>query len=142
MRVLLDRYLRSRPDDYLAAFLDLLAAREHYHWSAGLDDFTDDFYHLPCPHCGAEVTIAIGDYGCYSAIRDWNPGDVDRRSLRPVPPEELSGIGRWIHETAVRDGQETLAGAITHLFGDAGCPRCASVFNVADEYTFANRPGL
>ncbi|MEV6295031.1 hypothetical protein AB0M41_32440 [Streptomyces sp. NPDC051896] len=48
------------------------------------------------------MTIAIGDHGRYSAIRDWNLGDVDRRGLRPASSEELSGTGRWMHETAVR----------------------------------------
>ncbi|MDC2955596.1 hypothetical protein PO587_14080 [Streptomyces gilvifuscus] len=139
-RKLLDRHLQSRPTDYLATFLDTLAAKEEYHWSAVLGDFTDDFYHLACPHCAVEVTIAIGHHGRYSAIRDWHLGDVNRRSLRPAPPETLSGTGRWMHETAVRGGHEALAGGIAHLFGKAECPRCTSVFNIADEYTSANRP--
>ncbi|MGW3679447.1 hypothetical protein [Streptomyces prasinus] len=141
-RELLGRHLRSRPVDYLATFLDSLAAREEYHWSAVLGDFADDFYHLACPHCAVEVTIAIGDHGRYSAIRDWHLGDVDRRGLRPASPEELSGTGRWMHETAVRDGHEALADGIAHLFGKAECPHCASMFNIADEYTSANRPVL
>ncbi|MFI1503581.1 hypothetical protein [Streptomyces sp. NPDC020597] len=69
-RELLDRHLRSRPDDYFATFLDSLAAEERYHWSAALGDFSDDFYEVACPHCAVEVTIAIGGYGRYSAIRD------------------------------------------------------------------------
>ncbi|MFJ3820754.1 hypothetical protein [Streptomyces nodosus] len=141
-RKLLDRHLQSRPVDYLATFLDLLAAKGQYHWSAVLGDFTDDFYHLACPHCAVEVTIAIGDHGRYSAIRDWHQGDVDRRVLRQASPEGLSGIGRWMHETAVRDGREALADGIAHLFGKGECPRCASVFNIAEEYTSANRPVL
>ncbi|MFD0222932.1 hypothetical protein ACWGPD_28965 [Streptomyces hirsutus] len=47
-----------------------------------------------------------------------------------------------MHETAVRDGHEALADGIAHIFGQAECPRCASVFNIADEYTSANRPVL
>ncbi|MEU9397570.1 hypothetical protein AB0D86_47320 [Streptomyces sp. NPDC048324] len=89
-----------------------------------------------------EVTIAIGDHGRYAAIGDWHLGDVDRRDLRPASAEALGGIGRWMHETAVRDGHEVLAEGITHLFGRAECPRCASVFKIADEYTSANRPVL
>ncbi|KOV35767.1 hypothetical protein ADK60_08685 [Streptomyces sp. XY431] len=139
-RELLDRHLQSQPVDYLTSFRDLLAAKEQYHWSAVLGDFTDDFYHLVCPHCAVEVTIAIGHYGRYSSIRDWNLGDVDRRHLQPAIPEELSETGRWMHETAVRDGQEALANGITYLFGKAECPRCTSVFSIADEYTSANLP--
>ncbi|MFD8915022.1 hypothetical protein [Streptomyces sp. NPDC059575] len=137
---LLDRHLRSRPDHYLSPFRDLLAAEGHYHWSTVLGDFSDDFYQVACPHCAVEVTIAIGDYGRYSAIRDWHLGDVDRRDLRPASPEGLSGTGRWMHETVVRDGQRVLADGLTYLFGRTECPRCASVFNIADEYEAANRP--
>lgn len=139
-RGLLDRHLRSRPDDYLTSFRHLIAAEGHYHWSAVLGDFSDDFYQVACPHCAVEVTIAIGGYGRYSAIRDWNLGDVDRRDLRPACPEGLSGAGRWMHETVVRDGQVVLADGIAHLFGQAECPRCASVFNIADEYESSHRP--
>ncbi|MFF2732215.1 hypothetical protein ACFVS9_30435 [Streptomyces sp. NPDC058008] len=139
-RELLDRYVRSKPDDYLAAFRDLIAAEGHYHWSAVLGDFADDFYQVDCPHCAVEVTIAIGGYGRYSAIRDWNLGDMDRRDLRPASPEELSGVGRWMHETVVRDREMVLADGIAHLFGRAECPRCASVFKIADEYAAAHCP--
>lgn len=141
-RDVLDRHLRSRPGDYLKAFRALLAVDGQYHWAAVMEDFTDDFYHLTCPHCGVEVTIAIGGYGRYSAIRDWHLGDVDRRDLRPAAPGELTGTGRWMHRTAVRDGQDALADGIAHLFGKAECPGCASVFGIADEYTAANRPVL
>ncbi|MEV8457698.1 hypothetical protein AB0467_34320 [Streptomyces sp. NPDC052095] len=140
LRELLDQHLRSRPDDYLTTFRDLIATEGHYHWSAVLEDFSDDFYQVACPHCAVEVTVAIGDHGRYSAIRDWNLGDVDRRDLRPASPEGLSGIGRWMHATAVRDEEVVLANGITHLFGQAECPRCASVFNIADEYAASNRP--
>jgi hypothetical protein len=139
-RDVLNRHLQSRPTDYLASLRALLSAKEEYHWAAVLGDFKDDFYPLACPHCGAEVTIAIGDHGRYSAIRDWDLGDVERRDLRPAAAEGLTGTGKWVHETVVRDGQEVLADGISCLFGNAECPGCASVFNVADEYTSANRP--
>ncbi|MGW0607436.1 hypothetical protein [Streptomyces sp. NPDC002640] len=48
-RTVLDRHLRSRPEDYLATFRDALAAREEYHWSAVLGDFTDDSTTCPAP---------------------------------------------------------------------------------------------
>ncbi|MGW6980127.1 hypothetical protein ACWGE1_11850 [Streptomyces sp. NPDC054932] len=141
-RALLDLHLRSRPADYPESFAALLAAVEQYHWAAVLGDFTDDFYEVACPHCAVDVTIAIGDHGRYTAIRDWHLGDIDRRDLRPAAPGELSGTGRWMYETALRDGQGPLADGITHLFGKGECPRCASVFGIADEYGSANLPVL
>ncbi|WP_328891536.1 hypothetical protein [Streptomyces sp. NBC_00316] len=67
---------------------------------------------------------------------------MDRRDPRSASRQELSRIGRWMYETVVRDGEEALADGIAHLFGEAECPRCASVFNIAEEYTSANRPVL
>ncbi|WP_262986112.1 hypothetical protein [Streptomyces sp. CBMA123] len=37
--------------------------------------------------------------------------------------------------------RKPLADGVTHLPGNTECPRCASVFNLADEDTFANRSG-
>ncbi|AXG78317.1 hypothetical protein DVK44_12015 [Streptomyces paludis] len=141
-RELLDSHLRSRPADYLAAFRALLAVEKQYHWASVLGDFTDDFFHVGCPHCAVEVTVAVGCHGHYSAIRDWHLGDVGRRTLRPACAEELSGTGRWMHRIAVRDGEDVLADGILHLFGKAECPRCMSVFTIADEYASANLPAL
>ncbi|MER5778455.1 hypothetical protein ABT144_30080 [Streptomyces sp. NPDC002039] len=139
---LLDRHLQTRPADYLVTFRALLAVREQYHWANVLGDFADDFYELSCPHCTVEVTIAIGGHGRYAAIRDWHLGDIERRDLRPSPAEELSGVGRWMYEIAVRDGKAVLAEGISHLFGKAECPGCGSVFTIADEYGAANCPVL
>ncbi|PWI13019.1 hypothetical protein DI272_01870 [Streptomyces sp. Act143] len=103
-------------------------------------DFTDAFCAVSCPHCEAEVTIAVGDHGCYSAIRDWDSGDVGRRALRPAQAEELRDPGRWMLATAVRDEQQEMAEGIRHVFGLAECPACASVFGIADAYTSSNLP--
>ncbi|WP_328793102.1 MULTISPECIES: hypothetical protein [unclassified Streptomyces] len=138
LRTLLDRNLQSQPADYLRIFRDLLAAEGQGLWSAALGDFTDDFYHLPCPNCTIAVTVAVGEYGRYSAVRDWDLGDVDRRPLRPALATDLSDTGRWIYEKAIRDGQDDLADGITYLFGQAECPRCTRVFTVADAYATAN----
>ncbi|MEU9779711.1 hypothetical protein AB0H92_01750 [Streptomyces phaeochromogenes] len=140
LRELVDRRLRTRPADYLWGFRTLLAIEGQFHWSAALGDFSDDFYTVDCPHCDLDTTIAIGGYGNYSARRDWEAGDVDRRDLRPASVAELDGTGRWMYELAVRDGQVRLAEGITYLMGRAECPRCASLFRMADEYAAANLP--
>lgn len=142
LRDILDRHLRTRPDDYVRDFVSLLATAGLYHWSAVLQDFTDDFFPITCPHCATAVTTAIGDYGRYSAIRDWHRGDIDRHDLRPASAADLTGVGRWMYETAIRDGQEGLALGIAHLFGKAKCPRCGSLFELAAEYAAANGPFL
>ncbi|MEU8445923.1 hypothetical protein AB0F05_36500 [Streptomyces microflavus] len=125
---------------YLSRLRAMLAFDGQPLWFEALDDFTDSFVTVACPHCDAPVTIAIGDYGCYSSIRDWNLGDVHQVPLRPAIPHELTGTGRMLHETAVRDGQQRLAWGLTPLFGQAECPGCGSVFGIADEHAATNAP--
>ncbi|GHF77815.1 hypothetical protein GCM10018790_64920 [Kitasatospora xanthocidica] len=125
---------------YLGLLQAILAFDRRPLWSETLDDFTDSFYDVACPHCHAAVTIAIGGYGCYSSIRDWDLGDVHRIPLRPATADTLTDVGRMLHELAERDGQTTLAWGLTHLFGRAECPRCGSVFGIASEYEAANAP--
>ncbi|MER6425740.1 hypothetical protein [Streptomyces sp. NPDC001137] len=98
--------LRTRPAPYHRIVGDLLALEGQYHGSAALEDFTDDFSPVSCPHCGAEVTVAVGACGCYLAIRDGGLGGIERRALRPAPAEELRDPGAWMHATAVRDEQQ------------------------------------
>lgn len=138
LHALIDAHLRTRPDDYHRAFRHLLATRGQHLWSAAIGDFEDDFYRVPCPGCGIEVTIAIGEYGHYSAIRDWLEGDIDRHDLRPTPAHSLDDAARQMYETADRDEQQRLAEGLTYLFGQAECPRCADVFAIAEAYMAAN----
>ncbi|KDN87821.1 hypothetical protein [Kitasatospora cheerisanensis] len=134
----LDDHLRSRPADYLVSLRARLAVAGEFHWANALEGFTDDIHHVRCPHCGAELTVAIGRFGCYAQLWD---GPVElRRELRPAAGTELTGTGRWLYRTALRDGQDTLAEGFRHLFGTVECPDCGSLCNLASEYTFANRP--
>ncbi|MFF7492868.1 hypothetical protein [Streptomyces rubiginosohelvolus] len=142
LRAMAAARLRSGLDGkiYLSRLRAMLAFDGQPLWFEALDDFTDSFFTVACPHCEAPVTTAVGDYGCYSSIRHWNLGDVHRVPLRPAVPHELTGTGRMLHESAVRDGQQRFAWGLTHLFGQAECPGCGSVFGIADEYAAANAP--
>ncbi|MFG2045127.1 hypothetical protein [Dactylosporangium sp. NPDC048998] len=124
----------------VAQLQDTLAFAGYTFWATISLDFTDEHYHLSCPHCAARLAIVIGDYGHYSAIRDYNDGDIHRLPLRPVNPQDLTGIGRWMHDTASADGVTTLAEGLTYLFGRASCSICGSVFNVAEWLEAENSP--
>ncbi|MEV6303475.1 hypothetical protein AB0M02_28975 [Actinoplanes sp. NPDC051861] len=119
---------------------DTLAFAGYTFWASISMDFTDEHYHLDCPHCATRLAVVIGDYGHYSAIRDHNDGDVHRVPLRPAAPADLTGTARWMHDTAVSGGDTTLAGGLTHLFGQAECGACGSTFNLADWFEAENSP--
>jgi hypothetical protein len=133
----LHRLARARLPGYLGPELveqlqDALAFAGFTFWASISLDFTDEHYHLGCPHCAARLAIVIGDYGHYSAIRDHNDGDIRRVPLRRVRPEGLTGIGRWMHGVAAAGGDAVLADGLTYLFGRASCSICGSAFTIAD----------
>ncbi|MFF2819835.1 hypothetical protein ACFVT9_30470 [Kitasatospora cineracea] len=125
---------------YLGLLRSLLAFEGRPLWHTALDDFADAFYTVVCPHCRASVTIAIGQYGCYSSLRDWDLGDIHQVPLRPNRPDNLTGAGQALHDLAERDGQTRLAWGLTYLFGRAECPDCGSLFEIAEEYEAGNAP--
>ena len=119
---------------------DALAFAGYTFWASISLDFTDEHYHLGCPHCSTRLAIVIGDYGHYSAIRDHNDGDIHRVPLRPATPAQLTGTPRWMHDTAIAGGDAILADGLTHLFGRAGCGACGSTFDLAEWFEAENGP--
>nr|BFE58897.1 hypothetical protein GCM10020063_034230 [Dactylosporangium thailandense] len=141
----LHRVARNRPTThtgqaFVAQLQDTLALAGYTFWATISLDFTDEHYHLGCPHCAVRLAVVIGDYGHYSAIRHYNDGDIHRVVLRPAAPGELTGIGRWMYDTADAAGETVLADGLTYLFGRATCSTCGSVFNVAEWLEAENGP--
>ncbi|RKS68665.1 hypothetical protein BZB76_5787 [Actinomadura pelletieri DSM 43383] len=125
-----DQCLSERPADYRTYFRAKLALDGFPVLSDMLDDFLDFCCDVPCPQCSDKVSIVIGDYGCYSSIRDWNLGDVHPIPLRPASPNDLRHVQQHLHHAAVRDARPRLARGLTHVFGDATCGTCDAVFSV------------
>jgi hypothetical protein len=117
-----------------------LAFAGYTFWAVISLDYSDEHYRISCPRCVRRLYIAIGEYGHYSAIRTWDDGDVRRIPLRPADPATLTGIARWMHDTAAVNGELTLAAGLTHLFGDAACPHCGRFVNIAARYEAENSP--
>ncbi|MGW9211038.1 hypothetical protein ACWGR4_29145 [Embleya sp. NPDC055664] len=119
---------------YVHRLCGMLALEGHLAWAWGLDDLTDAFLAVHCPHCGTDVTVAVGDHNNYSAIRDWHRGDIDRRPLCASPPEEMSPLGARLRAIAIRDGQASLARGLPYVFGTAQCPPCGRAFAIAPAF--------
>ncbi|MFP8903365.1 hypothetical protein [Streptomyces atacamensis] len=83
LRELVDHRLRTRPGDWLSSFRDLLATAGQYHWSAVLEDFTDDFYPLPCPHCAGDVGRRAAQFDARNS-RLQPPGGRSRLRCSPA----------------------------------------------------------
>jgi hypothetical protein len=119
---------------------DTLAFAGYTFWASIGLDFTDEHYHVGCPHCSTRLAIVIGEYGHYSAFRHYNDGDIHRVPLNPATPDELTGMSRWMHDTATKSGDMLLADGLTYLFGQATCGLCGSTFNLTDWLEAENSP--
>ncbi|MEV4757297.1 hypothetical protein AB0J86_19575 [Micromonospora sp. NPDC049559] len=141
----LHRLTRSRlpsvtGSEFRDYFQAALAFAGYVFWATISLDYSDEHYRIGCPHCSTRIVVVIGDYGHYSAIRDEWAGDVQRIPLDPAEPAALDGLQRWMYDTAVACGDPILAGGLTYLFGNATCPNCGSVFNIAEWYEAENGP--
>ncbi|GAA5023121.1 hypothetical protein [Kitasatospora paranensis] len=123
------------PAEYVYLLESVLAFEGVPVWSTELGrGLANGGYELYCPHCSAGQFIAIGPYGHFSTSGDWTPAaDATTLPLRPADPADLHGIGRRLHRTALADGREDVATALTHLFGTARCTGCRAEFSVADQ---------
>lgn len=124
--------------DFRERFQAALAFAGYTFWAVISFDYSDEHYRVSCPRCVRELFVVIGEHGHYSAIRHWNDGDVQRIPLRPADSATLTGIARWMHDTAAANGELTLAYGLTYLFGEAVCPRCGNVFSIANRYEAEN----
>ncbi|MEV7547435.1 hypothetical protein [Streptomyces sp. NPDC089915] len=103
-------------------------------WSAGrLEGLFEQEYELDCPACTTALFIAFGDHGFFASDGDYVTADPARAPLLPADPSTLAPLPARLHGTAARAGHEAIARGLTHLFGRAVCPSCATAFPVADE---------
>ena len=114
-------------------YVRLLQALMAFEGPGGLDSRLDGLiaqeYEISCPHCTAELSLTLGDRG-YAATY----GDVST-ALLPADPVDLRGAALALHRTATRDQQKTVARQLTHLFGQATCPRCGALISIAEQVT-------
>ncbi|MGW6060477.1 hypothetical protein [Streptomyces sp. NPDC055189] len=102
-------------------------------------------YEVTCPQCAAGLFLVLGEPGFFSCTGDYALSEdntaVETRPLRPADPADLEGIGRRLHDLACGDEQQSVARALTHLFGHATCPDCETSFSVATQVN-ADASGL
>lgn len=106
-------------------------------WATRLDRITDGEIEGVCPHCDADLYVAIGQYGCFVTTEDWVKQPDVRRE--PITPEHaaLPDPGEWMRERALAADQSQVAGWIECLFGTSRCPSCERTFAVAEAVELA-----
>lgn len=83
-------------------------------WGKELDRLNDGEVDVQCPVCDEDLTI------------DLQPGSS-------IEPGLSAPLATRLHTEALRLGHESVATALTYLFGRVSCPVCGATFNLADE---------
>jgi hypothetical protein len=83
-------------------------------WAKELDHINDGEVDVQCPECQEELL-------------------VDLPSEDPaIEPGLSTDLAARLHAEAVQAGRESVATALTHLFGSLNCPSCGTQFDLAD----------
>jgi hypothetical protein len=127
---------------YVHLLQALLAFEGDEVWGQVLDGVNDGEYEVPCPHCGSDNFIALGEYGCFSTLDSMymNGTGSTRLPLLPAEPSGMDGLGRRLHARAFADGHPDVAEKLTYVFGGATCAECDGLFRV-DEAVVARWGG-
>ncbi|WP_051740023.1 hypothetical protein [Kitasatospora sp. MBT66] len=104
-------------------------------WSSALEGLADGSVEVFCPECEMGVFVSIGEAGYFSAVGDWEPGDPEGSPLRAAAPADLSGPARMLFDAAGEAGIDTVAVALTYLFGEGTCGECGADFSIAEQVT-------
>jgi hypothetical protein len=77
--------------------------------------------------------VAFGKYSCFATQENYaTKSDVEKTPPMPAEPAELNGVGQRLHLGSVQAGQQSVATALTDLFGRATCTHCSRMFQVSD----------
>ncbi|WP_344006790.1 hypothetical protein [Streptomyces thermocarboxydovorans] len=86
--------LAGNSADYVYLLSALLGFEGIGVWSEELDGLNDEEYEVPCPACGAENFIVIGEHGFFSTVDSmYMDSDAGRRV--PLQPRSPSSLGGW-----------------------------------------------
>ncbi|MFC7532055.1 hypothetical protein [Actinoplanes sp. GCM10030250] len=84
-------------------------------WSSELSVVNGGEVEVDCPECGEELLLCL------------EPG---QSTIEPGLSSELAGR---LHAAAVRAGRESVATALSRLFGCFTCPGCSATFDIAGQ---------
>ena len=127
--------------DFLSTAQAVLATRGERVWGTELDHLDSGEFTGECTSCGAELYLAVGEYGFFTTADEWlNRSDTRQAPIVPTTPEALVGVQRWLYDQAVTAGHPLIATWLLYVFGTTLCPTCGSPMSVAGAVERASGP--
>ncbi|MCM0673723.1 hypothetical protein NCC78_03220 [Micromonospora phytophila] len=103
-------------------------------WGEELERLIYDEVEVECPNCETSLFIAFGERGHFATHEDYaTKSDVAQTPLLPATSVDLEGVGLRLYCMSTEVGQQSVAEAVTHVFGRATCTQCAGTFRVSDQ---------
>ncbi|MEU4472628.1 hypothetical protein [Micromonospora sp. NPDC023888] len=103
-------------------------------WGEELERLIHDEVEVECPQCEASLFIVFGDRGHFATHEDYaTKPNVAQTPLLPATPVDLDDVGLRLHRMSTDAGQQSVAEAVTYVFGRATCTQCGSTFRVSDQ---------
>ncbi|AEV86812.1 hypothetical protein ACWT_5794 [Actinoplanes sp. SE50] len=122
------------PGSFVYRLQAVLALEGDEVWGAELDRIGNDEVEVECPQCTTSLFVAFGKDGCFATHEDYaTKPDVEQTPLLPAEPAELTGVGQRLHLMSLAAGQQSVAAALTYLFGRATCTQCGTTFRVSEQ---------
>jgi hypothetical protein len=121
------------PSDFIYVAEAILAFRGDPVWGEQLDRLEAGEFEGACAKCGADLLLAVGQYGFFATAEDWvNRPATKRVLIVEAPADSLRGVQRWLYDQAESAHQELLMQWLGHLFGNTNCPSCGERISVAE----------
>ncbi|MGD1921717.1 MAG: hypothetical protein ACFCAD_24200, partial [Pleurocapsa sp.] len=89
-----------------------------------------------CSFCNTEMEIYPGEDNIIAELETDN-GKKQQTDIQPISPESLTGIMKWLYDTATEKGYESIARKITCMMGTGTCLNCGEQFNMPEYFGFA-----
>jgi hypothetical protein len=118
--------------DFLSTAQAVLATRGERVWGTQLDHLDSGEFTGECTSCGADLYLAVGEYGFFTTVDDWvNRSDTRQTAIVPTTPESLVGVQRWLYDQAIATRHQRIASWLLYAFGSTACPTCGAPMSVA-----------
>jgi hypothetical protein len=110
----------------------IVALKGYPRWGEALNHFSRSSYGWggSCNRCKQWIDIYNDNDGLVVAEVEKDDASTLQTFIDPASPELLTGIARWLYETALNRGHNSVVQNIIDMLGTGNCPECNAEFKV------------
>jgi len=123
--------------DFTHLLCNMLPLKGYVLWKDIFEYFGYEWvgYYGCCRNCDAEIDVYTTENSAIAEIKK-SRTEKQQTILQPRSPESLTGIVRWLYETAKDRGMNSVVQKVTYMMGTGFCPECGTLFEVPELMEF------